>query len=156
MSHSSTDSNASTPETTRSLTDHAKRRLGETLDSAIFKRIVQLLLFAVLFSGSALAQSDLGSIYCGTSVEDGIGVIFGAIIALGLPATMVFVGRSGMSYMRSSGNPNQQMEARKDLILSVVGFGIIMLAIVSPELIDKLGTEIGFGFSDCVKPYTFG
>jgi hypothetical protein len=61
-----------------------------------------------------------------------------------------------MSYMRSSGNPNQQMEARKDLILSLVGLGVVVLAIVSPELISKFGDQIGFGFSDCVKPYTFG
>jgi len=156
MSDSSTQSNASTSDPTRSLTDHAKIRLGETLHSPIFKRSAQLLLLATLFSGSALAQTDLGSIYCDTTVETGISVVFGAIIGLGLPATMVFVGRSGMSYMRSSGNPNQQMEARKDLILSLVGFGIVVLAIVSPELVDKFGSQLGIGFSDCVRPYTFG
>jgi hypothetical protein len=155
MSNSSTKSNASTTDTTRSLTRQARRWLREILHSPVFTRSVQLLLLATLFSGPALAQSDLGSIYCDTAVEDGINVVFSAIIGLGLPATMVFVGRSGMSYMRSSGNPNQQMEARKDLILSLVGFGIVTLAIVSPELISKVGTEIGFGFSDCVRPYTF-
>jgi hypothetical protein len=155
MSDSSTKSDASTDETTCSLTTHAKLRLGETLQSPVFKRSAQLLLLATLFSGAAMAQTDLGSIYCDTAVEDGINVVFGAVIGLGLPATMVFVGRSGMSYMRSSGNPNQQMEARKDLILSMVGLGVVMLAIVSPELISKFGDQIGFGFSDCVKPYTF-
>jgi hypothetical protein len=155
MSDSSTKSDASTAETTRSLPAHAALRLGEGLHSAVFKRSLQLLLLVTLFSGAAMAQTDLGSIYCGTAVEDGIGAVFGAIAALGLPATMIFVGRSGISYMRSSGNPNQQMEARKDLILSMVGLGIVVLAIVSPELISKFGDQLGFGFSDCVKPYTF-
>jgi hypothetical protein len=155
MSDSSTKSDASTAETTRSLPAHAALRLGEGLHSAVFKRSLQLLLLVTLFSGTAMAQTDLGSIYCGTAVEDGIGAVFGAIAALGLPATMIFVGRSGISYMRSSGNPNQQMEARKDLILSMVGLGIVVLAIVSPELISKFGDQLGFGFSDCVKPYTF-
>jgi len=155
MSNSSTKSDASTAETTRSLSAHAALRLGEGLHSTVFKRSLQLLLLVTLFSGAAMAQTDLGSIYCGTAVEDGIGTVFGAIAALGLPATMIFVGRSGISYMRSSGNPNQQMEARKDLILSMVGLGIVVLAIVSPELISKFGDQLGFGFSDCVKPYTF-
>ena len=155
MSDSSTQSNASTTQTTHSLTTHAKLRLGKVLRSPVFKRSAQLLLLVTLFSGSALAQTNLGDIYCGTTVETGISVVFGAIIGLGLPATMVFVGRSGMSYMRSSGSPNQQMEARKDLILSLVGFGIIVLAIVSPELVAKFGNELGIGFSDCVRPFTF-
>lgn len=100
-----------------------------------------------------MAQTDVGNIYCGTAVEAGIDVVFGAIAGLGLPATMVFVGRSGLSYMRASGNPNQQNEARRDLILSLVGLGVVVLAIVSPELITKFGDNVGFGFSDCVAPF---
>jgi len=39
------------------------------------------------------------------------------------------------------------------LVMSGIGFGIVVLALVSPELIDKVGSQMGFGFSDCVKPF---
>ncbi|WP_236039627.1 pilin [Haloarcula salinisoli] len=99
-----------------------------------------------------MAQTTIGDTYCGTSVEGLLDVTFGALVGLGLPATMFYVGRSGLSYMRASGNPNQQNEARKDLILSMTGFGVILLAIVSPELIDKFASAASVQFSDCVKP----
>ncbi|GCF15983.1 hypothetical protein Harman_39180 [Haloarcula mannanilytica] len=111
------------------------------------------MLVVVVFSGTAMGQTDVGDIYCDTAVEDGVDVVFGALAGLGLPATMVFVGRSGLSYMRASGNPNQQNEARRDLILSLVGLGVVVLAIVAPELITKFGDNVGFGFSDCVTPF---
>ncbi len=117
------------------------------------RQATQLLLLLTLFAGSAMGQTDVGNIYCDTAVEDGVNVVFGALAGLGLPATMVFVGRSGLSYMRASGNPNQQNEARRDLILSLVGLGVVVLAIVAPELITKFGDNVGFGFSDCVTPF---
>ncbi|MFC7078079.1 hypothetical protein [Haloarcula halophila] len=101
----------------------------------------------------AANTSTIGSVFCSTPVADGIGLIFGAIAGLGLPATMFFMGRSGLSYMRSSGNPNKKNKARSDLILTATGFGIVALAIVAPELVDKVGSTIGFGFSSCVMPY---
>ncbi|WP_135305401.1 pilin [Haloarcula amylovorans] len=100
-----------------------------------------------------MAQTDVGSVYCGTAVETAISVVFGAFAALGLPAAMIFTGRSGLSYMRSTGNPNQQNEARRDLILSMTGLGIVFLALMAPEIINKFGSEIGFSFSDCVSPF---
>jgi hypothetical protein len=109
-----------------------------------------------LFVVPVVAQtnnSTIGSVFCGTPVADGIGLVFGAIAGLGLPATMFFMGRSGLSYMRSSGNPNKKNKARSDLILTATGFGIVALAIVAPELVDKVGSTIGFGFSSCVMPY---
>ncbi|WP_236044940.1 hypothetical protein [Haloarcula nitratireducens] len=100
-----------------------------------------------------MAQTEVGSVYCGTAVETAISVVFGALAALGLPAAMIFTGRSGLSYMRSTGNPNQQNEARRDLILSMTGLGIVFLAIMAPEIINKFGSEIGFSFSNCVSPF---
>jgi hypothetical protein len=37
--------------------------------------------------------------------------------------------------------------------MSGIGFGIVVLALVSPELIDNVGSQMGFGFSECVKPF---
>ncbi|EMA26765.1 hypothetical protein [Haloarcula argentinensis] len=67
------------------------------------RQATQLLLILTLFAGSVMGQTDVGNIYCDTAVEDGVDVVFGALAGLGLPATMVFVGRSGLSYMRCVG-----------------------------------------------------
>jgi hypothetical protein len=155
MSDSAPNSDASTLNTSRSLTEHATLRLWQASQSPTVRLSALVLLVGTLFAGPAMGQTDLGSIYCDTAVETGISVVFGAIIALGLPAAMFFVGRSGLGYMRSTGDPQQQMEARKDLILSGVGFMVVVLAIVSPQIISNLGGELAFSFSDCVKPYTF-
>ena len=151
MSTRTNDSNESQSQST--LYARAKRRLAKAWLTPGVRPATQLLLILTLFAGSALGQTDVGDIYCGTAVESGINVVFGALAGLGLPATMVFVGRSGLSYMRASGNPNQQNEARRDLILSLVGLGVVVLAIVAPELITKFGNNVGFGFSDCVTPF---
>lgn len=151
MSTQTQASNASAAQST--FYTHAKQRLTEAWLTPGVRQTTQLLLLLTLFAGSAMGQTDVGNIYCGTAVEDGVDVVFGALAGLGLPATMVFVGRSGLSYMRASGNPNQQNEARRDLILSLVGLGVVVLAIVAPELITKFGDNIGFGFSDCVTPF---
>ncbi|MFC6977018.1 hypothetical protein ACFQL1_23605 [Halomicroarcula sp. GCM10025709] len=110
---------------------------------------------AALYVMPVLAANNttIGKVFCGTPVESGIGLVFGAIAGLGVPATMFFMGRSGLSYMRASGNPNKKNKARSDLVLTGAGFGIIVLAVVAPELVDKVGNTIGFGFSSCVMPY---
>nr|WP_247729555.1 pilin [Halovivax limisalsi] len=100
-----------------------------------------------------MAQSDVGDVYCGTGVDTGITLIFGALAGLGLPATAFFTGRAGLSYMRAGGNPEKKNDAKQKLVMSGVGFGIIVLALVSPELVSKVGDQMGFGFSDCVKPF---
>ncbi|SDD81372.1 hypothetical protein SAMN05192552_10525 [Natrinema hispanicum] len=111
------------------------------------------LAFIALASGSAVAQSNVGDVYCGTGVETGIGIVFGAVAGLGLPATGFYVGRAGLSYMRAGGNPEKKNQAKERLVMSGIGFGIIVLALISPELIDKVGSQMGFGFSDCVQPF---
>ncbi|WP_130498684.1 pilin [Natrinema hispanicum] len=111
------------------------------------------LAFITLASGSVAAQSNVGDVYCGTGVETGIGIVFGAVAGLGLPATGFYVGRAGLSYMRAGGNPEKKNQAKERLVMSGIGFGIIVLALISPELIDKVGSQMGFGFSDCVKPF---
>jgi len=98
------------------------------------------------------AAAQMGDIYCGTNVETGIDLVFGGLIGLGVPAGMFYVGRSGLSYMRAQGNPEQRERARRDLVMSGVGFGVLILAIISPELVDKFGSNMGFAISDCVKP----
>jgi len=152
MSNSPRDTDASHSITPRSLAAHAKLRAAHAVTNPTFRRAARFSLVLFLFSGTAMAQTTLGDTYCGTSVEGLLDVTFGALVGLGLPATMFYVGRSGLSYMRASGNPNQQNEARKDLILSMTGFGVILLAIVSPELISKFASAANFTFSDCVNP----
>ncbi|ELZ08684.1 hypothetical protein C478_17391 [Natrinema thermotolerans DSM 11552] len=111
------------------------------------------LVFATITTGTTAAQSNVGDVYCGTGVETGIGIVFGAVAGLGLPATGFYVGRAGLSYMRAGGNPEKKNEAKERLVMSGIGFGIVVLALISPELIDKVGSQMGFGFSDCVKPF---
>jgi len=107
----------------------------------------------VVAVGPAAAQSQIGDVYCGTGVDTGISLVFGAIAGLGLPATGLYTGKAGLSYMRAGGNPERKNDAKEKLVMSGVGFGIVVLALVSPELIDKVGSQMGFGFSDCVKPF---
>jgi len=152
MSNTTAKTDVSDTTTSRSLAVHAKLRASQALANPTFRRVVQLSLILALFSGSAMAQTTIGDTYCGTSVASLINVTFGALVGLGLPATMFYVGRSGLSYMRASGNPNQQNEARKDLILSMTGFGVILLAIVAPEIISKFAEQTQIRFSSCVNP----
>lgn len=111
------------------------------------------LTFVLVVTGSATAQSDVGDVYCGTGVETGITIVFGAIAGLGLPATGFYVCRAGLSYMRAGGNPEKKNNAKERLVMSGLGFGIIVLALISPELIDNIGSQMGFDFSSCVQPF---
>jgi len=120
--------------------------------SQLFTLVMGIAFFSVAV-GPAAAQTGVGDVYCGTGVETGVDLVFSALVGLGLPATAFFVGRSGLSYMRAGGNPEKKNSAKEKLVMSGVGFGIIVLALISPELIDKVGSQMGFGFSDCVKPF---
>ncbi|GAA0682783.1 pilin [Natronoarchaeum mannanilyticum] len=111
------------------------------------------LAFLVVAVGPAAAQSQVGDVYCDTGVATGIDLVFGAVAGLGLPATSFYTGKAGLSYMRAGGNPEKKNEAKERLVMAGIGFGIVTLALVSPELIDKIGSQMGFGFSDCVKPF---
>ncbi|WP_227015054.1 pilin [Natronorubrum aibiense] len=115
--------------------------------------LVVWMAFVLVSTSSVAAQSNVGDVYCGTGIETGIGIVFGAVAGLGLPATGFYVGRAGLSYMRAGGNPEKKNQAKEKLVMSGIGFGIIVLALISPELIDKVGRQMGFGFSDCVKPF---
>ncbi|SDE01310.1 hypothetical protein SAMN05192552_10992 [Natrinema hispanicum] len=146
-SHQSTESS---PECCNSVT-RARRAWRRV--APVATTLAVWLAFIALASGSVAAQSNVGDVYCGTGVETGIGIVFGAVAGLGLPATGFYVGRAGLSYMRAGGNPEKKNQAKEKLVMSCVGFGIIVLALISPELIDKVGSQMGFGFSDCVKPF---
>lgn len=111
------------------------------------------LAFLVVAVGPAAAQNQVGDVYCNTGVATGIDLVFGAIAGLGLPATGFYTGKAGLSYMRAGGNPEKKNDAKEKLVMSGIGFGIVVLALISPELIDKVGSQMGFGFSDCVKPF---
>ncbi len=131
------------------------RRLKATLARAP-PRVLSLsmgLAFLVVAVGPAAAQSQVGDVYCGTGVDTGIDLVFGAIAGLGLPATGFYTGKAGLSYMRAGGNPEKKNDAKEKLVMSGIGFGIVVLALISPTLIDKVGSQMGFGFSDCVKPF---
>jgi len=101
----------------------------------------------------ASAQESVGSVYCDTVVERGIDMLFGAIAGLGLPVTLFYVIRGGVSYMRAGGRPQRKDDAREQVVMAGVGFGIVLLALAAPELIDKFGSQLGFGFSECVQPF---
>lgn len=109
--------------------------------------------FLMVAVGPAAAQNQVGDVYCNTGVETGITLVFGAVAGLGLPATGFYTGRAGLSYMRAGGNPEKKNEAKEKLVMAGLGFGIVCLALVSPELIDKVGSQMGFGFSSCVRPF---
>lgn len=125
-------------------------------DVSISPRMLSLAMwvgFLLIITGSATAQSDVGDVYCGTGVETGISIVFGAIAGLGLPATGYYLAKSGLDYMRAGGNPEKKNTAKEELVMSGVGFAIIVVALISPELIDNIGSQMGFSFSDCVKPF---
>ncbi|MCU4743334.1 pilin [Halobacteria archaeon AArc-xg1-1] len=107
----------------------------------------------LVMTSTATAQSNVGDVYCGTGVETGITIVFGAIAGLGLPATGYYLTKSGLDYMRAGGNPEKKNTAKQELVMSGIGFGIIVIALISPELIDNIGSQMGFSFSDCVKPF---
>jgi len=151
MSNSTNSSTASTSITLHSLASHAKLRASQAAASRVLRRSFGFYLTLTLFTGPAAAR-ELGKVYCDTSVDSLITLVFGALVGIGIPATMFYVGRSGLSYMRASGNPNQQNEARRDLILSVTGFGVILLAIVSPEIASKFFEQTSNSISPCVRP----
>jgi len=109
--------------------------------------------FLLVATGPAVAATDVGSVYCGTGVETGIDLVFGAVAGLGLPAAGFYTGKAGLSYMHAGGNPEKKNKAKEKLVMAGIGFGIVALALVSPELIDKIGSQMGFGFSSCVKPF---
>jgi len=105
--------------------------------------------------GPAAESNQVGDVYCNhTGVATGIDLVFGAIAGLRLPATAVYIRTAGRD--RTCGLaaiPQKKNDAKEKLVMSGIGFGIVVLALVSPELIDKVGSQMGFGFSDCVKPF---
>jgi len=109
--------------------------------------------FLVVAVGPAAAQNQVGDVYCNTGVATGIDLVFGAIAGLGLPAT-AFLHRDGWPLVHAGWRQSEKKnDAKEKLVMSGIGFGIVVLALVSPELIDKVGSQMGFGFSDCVKPF---
>ncbi|AEN07530.1 pilin [Halorubrum lacusprofundi] len=161
MNDPPSDSASDAPATEPTATDSQpseflfSRRLKATLTRAP-PRVISLsmgIAFLVVAVGPAAAQNQVGDVYCNTGVATGIDLVFGAIAGLGLPATAFYIGTAGLSYMRAGGNPEKKNDAKEKLVMSGIGFGIVVLALVSPELIDKVGSQMGFGFSDCVKPF---
>lgn len=96
--------------------------------------------------------TKIGDIYCKTGVEDAIDVGFTALAGLGLPLTAGYLVIVGVRYLKAS-TEQQKKEAKDSLTNAAIGFAIIVGAIISPELIDKIGTQVGFTFSKCVKPF---
>jgi len=161
MNNPPSDSASDAP-ATQSLSANAQS--SQSLSSNRFKptltqarpRVISLtmgLAFLVVAVGPAAAQSQIGNVYCNTGVATGIDLVFGAIAGLGLPATGFYTGKAGLSYMRAGGNPEKKNDAKEKLVMSGIGFGIVVLALISPTLIDNVGSQMGFGFSDCVKPF---
>jgi len=121
-------------------------------------RIVAMLpaAISVLAARGALAANNtttMGTVYCGTGFETGIDLLFGAIVGLGLPASLYYLLKSGFSYMRAGPNAEQLQRSRQKLLMSGAGFGVFVFAIIAPNLITKVGTQIGFEFSQCVRPF---
>lgn len=133
---------------TRSWLEHAGLR-AVSLPTVV--SVVWLL--AVVAVEPASAQVNVGAVYCGTVVERGIDMVFGAVAGLGLPVTLFYLVRGGVNYMRAGGRPQKKDEAREQVLLAGVGFGIVLFALAAPELIAKFGSQLGFGFSNCVRPF---
>ncbi|GAB7011414.1 pilin [Halorubrum trueperi] len=152
-------SDAPSTETTSTNDPTAKSAISHRLKAILARAPPQFvslsmgLAFLVVAVGPAAAQSQVGDVYCDTGVATGIDLVFGAVAGLGLPATGFYTGKAGLSYMRAGGNPEKKNDAKEKLVMSGIGFGIVTLALVSPELIDKVGSQMGFSFSDCVKPF---
>lgn len=161
MSNTTSDPASDAPSTELSSThdESAEMTIYHRLKVAIsqtppqFVSLTMGLMFLVVAIGPAAAQSQVGDVYCDTGVATGIDLVFGAVAGLGLPATGFYTGKAGLSYMRAGGNPERKNQAKEKLVMSGIGFGIVTLALISPELIDKVGSQMGFGFSDCVKPF---
>lgn len=113
------------------------------------------LLLVIIASSPATAQ-QLGDVYCGTDVETVIGTFFSAMLGLGLPISLFYTGYSGFRYMRAGGNPDKEREAKQKLYYGVMGLLIILGVLVLPEIADSIFDTIGYGFSDCVKPFASG
>lgn len=111
------------------------------------------LAFLLVAVGPAAAQSDLGSVWCGTGVDTGITIAVGAMAGLGLPWTIFSIVQAGIAYERAGGNPEKRNEAKEKLVKSAVGFAIITLAVLSPAIINNIGSQMGFGFADCMNPF---
>jgi len=161
MSNAPSDpaSDAPSTETAPTADQTAKSTIGHCLRAAVARvspRAISLtmgLTFLVVAVGPAAAQNQVGDVYCDTGVATGIDLVFSAVAGLGLPATGFYTGKAGLSYMRAGGNPEKKNDAKEKLVMSGIGFGIVTLALISPELIDKVGSQMGFGFSDCVRPF---
>lgn len=130
--------------------EHARQWVQSSQLPTAAMFVALLMLIAV---EPASAQESVGSVYCDTVVERGIDMVFGAIAGLGLPVTLFYIIRGGVSYMRAGGRPQRKDDAREQVLMAGVGFGIVLLALAAPELIDKFGSQLGFGFSDCVQPF---
>lgn len=113
---------------------------------------ILIIVLALIAVEPASAQTGVGSVYCGTAVENGIDMIFGAIAGLGLPLTMFYMVRGGYNYMRAGGRPQRKDNAREQIVMAGMGFGIVVLALAAPEMVDKFGSQLGFNFSECVQP----
>lgn len=162
--HSTTDVSApdQSPITLRSKLRRSSERFLARLPPEVLHLAV-VVAFLALAIGPAAAQGDgggssdaastVGDVYCGTGVDTGINIVFGAVAGLGLPATGYYLSKGGLAYMRAGGNPEKKNDAKERIVMSGVGFGIIVVALISPELVDKIGSQMGFGFSDCVKPF---
>ncbi|WP_257300547.1 pilin [Haloarchaeobius sp. FL176] len=133
--------------------DDFKHRIAHRLPTEAVSLAVGLGFLIVGVAPVLAAPDDVGTVYCDTGVETGIDLVFGAVAGLGLPATGYYMSKGGLSYMRAGGNPEKKNQAKERLVMSGVGFAIVVLALLSPELVDKIGSQMGFGFSDCVKPF---
>lgn len=111
------------------------------------------LLVLVFATAPVAAQTAIGDLYCGTGVETGIDIIFGAIAGLGLPVTMLYLAKGGLDYMRTGANLERRSQARDQLVMAGLGFGVIVLALIAPGIITKVGGLMGFTFSSCVQPF---
>lgn len=140
-----------------SITGRLRSRLPSEGCPNISGTMLRTVLFVGLLSIIAVdpvsAQQSVGSVYCDTAVEAGIDMVFGAIAGLGLPVTLLYIARGGVNYMRAGGRPQRKDDAREQVVMAGVGFGVVLLALAAPELIDKFGSQLGFGFSDCVQPF---
>lgn len=138
------------------MSDHFTKRSSTDQTTARTDRLRRIslagLLFLTLPVGTGTAQ-QIGSTYCETGVESLIPIIYGMIVALAFPLFGYSLAKSGLQYMNAGANPERKNRAKESLTASGAGFLIVLVALVSPSLLDDIARQLGFAISDCVMPF---
>lgn len=121
----------------------------------LLRRSVPLVMVVLLLTvpvGAASAQ-EVGETYCDTGAEELIPVIYGMIVAIAFPIFGYSMAKAGIQYMNAGANLDRKDRAKESLTSSGAGFMIVLVALISPSLLNDIAAQIGFEISGCVMPF---